>query len=110
MTEPRTAAYDGLDKFLGLLRKHGVRRYDGDMDGSRTVLEFMPPPGVPQPADTAPVAAKGVDLGLLKPELCNCAHEFTSHNAEGFCLNGCEPAQCEKAPAPAPTQADDTGT
>jgi hypothetical protein len=100
---------EALDAFLKLLRRNGVRRFQGIVDGDNMLLDFAASEPE-QPTDTAPVAAKGVDLGLLKPELCNCAHEFTSHNAEGFCLNGCEPAQCEKAPAPAPTQADDTGT
>lgn len=84
----------GLDVFLGVLRRHGVRSFSGKLDADLVEIEFHPASeSVP---DTRPDIPKPTARQLLQDDgsgLCECGHEMTSHNETG-CLVGCDLLKC----------------
>ena len=90
-----------LEKLFVLLSRFGVKSYS-NLEGVLSV-EFH---GAPQPKVEAQEAtsAESIIKALAEEETCRCGHSIHAHTGEGFCMKGCQPAQCE-----AKSTADDNG-
>lgn len=98
----------GLHAFLHTLRKNGVRRFHGTLDGDYTEIEFHafePPEGI-----KLDFRAQGVDEIAKALErapmagLCACGHDLLEHNESGQCLFACPTATCAREVKKPPTQ------
>lgn len=82
-----------LDEMLGVLRKHGVRAFDGA--GLR--VSFFDAHPVPRPVPHAAAAAPGEVERMVEQigeaALCACGHDkVTEHNEAGECIADTCPA------------------
>lgn len=94
MEEAKLTQLDGL---LGLLRKHGVRRFmSRELDAGPLELsdvEFFEPALGPAAEQTQREVVR--ELTKLDEPVCPCGHADAEHNTSGECLLGCEPHKCQ---------------
>jgi hypothetical protein len=94
---------EGLDAFLTLMRKHGVRKFSTALDESPLEVEFERQAVAPM-ADSRPDFPKPDLKKLLDEEgggICACGHELLQHGEAG-CYAGCEAEACAPTTAPTP--------